>query len=32
LTTGTPGLSALERELRDWQREQARALGVKIDV
>jgi hypothetical protein len=32
LATGTPGLSAHERELRDWQREQARALGVKIDV
>lgn len=24
-------LSARERRLRDWQREQARALGVKVD-
>ena len=26
-----PRLSARERRLRDWQREQARALGVEVD-
>jgi hypothetical protein len=30
-TPAAPRLSARERRLRDWQREQARSLGVKID-